>query len=640
MKKSSHLIAYFFFTILYLELWHKYFIYQNIWDIGLFYTIFFTFLLSTILAFFASLGKPKTNKIVIVVIIFFLTIAFSGNFIYNTLFSIPFTIRVTTMASQALKFIDIFFQVILKNLSTLLILWVPLILTIIKLPKLNFAKTYFYEKKNLIGLMTITYVMSLLLLFPFLNNEKSAYKLYWKEDDLINSIRTFGFLTAERLDIQRALLGFEEELIINSKYEESNSNSIEYNKMAIDFESLSKQESNESLKAVYTYFKNEIPTKKNEYTGKYQGKNLIFILAESFNSIAVSEKLTPTLYRLTHSGFHFTNFYSPIFLSTTGGEFQAMTSLIPTTETLNNWYKGKTYLPLSLGNVFQKSGYHATAYHNYEATFYNREKTMPSLGFSEYLACLNGLEEEMTCTWSEGNQPNDVDLIKTTLPKYIKEEPFVSYYITMSGHFPYNLTKEKRNYDKVKDLPYSDNVKAYLASQIDLDKALELLIQSLEKEGILDDTVICLVGDHYPYALTLDEINEISSYHRDSVIEVNHSDLILWNNEKDVITIDKVGSQIDILPTLLNLFGFEYDSRLLIGHDLLSDTEGLAIFSDMSWISDSGTYEAKTKTFTPKKEVDQSYVSQMNQWVNNTTVISKRIIEHDIYRKIYESIGE
>lgn len=132
--------------------------------------------------------------------------------------------------------------------------------------------------------------------------------------------------------------------------------------------------------------------------------------------------------------------------------------------------------------------------------------------------------------------------------------------------------------DEVKNLPYSEPVKAYIATQIELDKALELLINKLNEAGKLDDTVIALVGDHYPYDLTINQINELSTYERDSVVEINHSNFILWNNKTDTTVISKVGSQIDVLPTLLNLFGIEYDSRLIIGKDILSDTEGLAMF--------------------------------------------------------------
>ena len=249
------------------------------------------------------------------------------------------------------------------------------------------------------------------------------------------------------------------------------------------------------------------------------------------------------------------------------------------------------------------------------------------------------MEELIDCSW-DLNPPSDLDMMKKTVPKYIQEESFITYYISVSGHSPYNLTSKKRNYELVKDLPYSETVKGYLAAQIELDQAVEYLLEQLQEQGKLDDTVICLVGDHYPYVIEVDKLNELSEYQRDELFEIHHSEFIIWNNEEEKTTISKTGSQIDVLPTILNLFGLEYDSRLMIGHDLLSDAEGLAIFSDMSWISDSGTYVAKTKTFTPKKEVEQDYLTNMNKWINNSVIVSRRIITEDIYRKIMESIGE
>ena len=209
------------------------------------------------------------------------------------------------------------------------------------------------------------------------------------------------------------------------------------------------------------------------------------------------------------------------------------------------------------------------------------------------MGCGNGMEDLISCSWL----PSDVDMINATLPLYKNNTPFVTYYVTVSGHAPYayNSTGNSialKNIDYVKDLSYSNNVKAYLATQIELDRALEALIAGLEEEGILEDTVIALVGDHYPYTLTIDEINELSDYERDEVVEVNRSNFILWNSEMETVEVDKVGSEIDVLPTLLNLFGIEYDSRLIVGKDILSDTPGLAIFSNRSWVSDYGTYNS------------------------------------------------
>ncbi|MDE5831342.1 MAG: LTA synthase family protein, partial [Clostridia bacterium] len=346
------------------------------------------------------------------------------------------------------------------------------------------------------------------------------------------------------------------------------------------------------------------PTNKSEYTGMFKDKNLIFILAEGFNEVAVSPELTPTLYKLSHNGFVFNNFYSPVFLSTTGGEFQATTGLIPTQEILKIWKGNTPLISYGLGNVFSKIGYNVQSYHDWTYSYYKRNITMKTLGFENYTGCGNGLEERMDCNWL----PSDIDLVDVTTPDYLgTSNPFVTYYVTVSGHSPYNINDNiaLKYWNYVKDMNYSESVKYYIASQIELDRMLEELIKKLEESGELDDTVIALVGDHYPYTLQPEEINEVASYTKDGIVEINHSNFILWNSEmEEPIIIDKVASQIDVLPTLLNLFGIEYDSRMIVGKDILSDADGLAIFSNRSWVTDYGTYFSSSRTFIPKDGVE------------------------------------
>ena len=333
----------------------------------------------------------------------------------------------------------------------------------------------------------------------------------------------------------------------------------------------------------------------------------------------------------------FNNYYSPVFLSTTGGEFQATTGLIPNQEILKIWKSRSPKISYSLGHQFNKLGYDVNAYHDWTYSYYDRHKTMLTLGYDKYTACHNGLEKEMSCKWL----PSDVDLINVTVPKYVSSDRFMTYYISVSGHAPYNFgggnSMALRNKDAVKNLPYSDKVKAYIASQIEFDKSIGALIDNLDKAGKLSDTVIVITGDHYPYTLTTDEVNEVSSYKRDGIVEVNRSNLIIWNSEMtSPIEVNKVGSQIDVLPTLLNLFGIEYDSRLIVGKDILSDCPGLAVFSNRSWVSDKGTYFASSKKFVPKDgvTVDDNYVENMNVEVANRFSVSGQIINNNIYSKI------
>ena len=235
---------------------------------------------------------------------------------------------------------------------------------------------------------------------------------------------------------------------------------------------------------------------------------------------------------------------------------------------------------------------------------------------------------------------SDLDMIDVTVDDYINSDtPFMTYYVTVSGHMGYKFSGNsmaRKNKEYVKDLPYSEDVRGYLATQIELDKALESLIKHLEEAGKLDDTVIVLVADHYPYALSLSDINSVASYKKDDVIEINRSNLIIWNSKMDTVDVPKVASQIDVIPTVYNLFGIKYDSRLFVGKDILSTEPGLAIFSNRSWVSDYGRYYSYNKKFVLKDdmEVDDNYVKNMNDIVSNKLNVSKLIMSKNYYEVI------
>ena len=640
MLKKLNIILYLSFLVIYLEALTKIFITKS--SSGIFLTILFSIPFILILFLLTNIFKNKGNKITTYILTIILIFYYCFEFFFHRLFSNIFSFNTLGLASNALDFTNIIFDVVLKNIWVVILYFIPLILLIILNKKINFERSSLKWLILSFIFALIIWVTSLFCLFINKNATYSPYNLYYNINSEIKTVETFGLYTYTRLDIKRVLFGFDEKLNIEEevpKEEEEETPPVEeeitYNELEIDFDALLAGETNETIKDMLEYFKNSDATNKNEYTGMFKGKNLIFLLAEGFNMIAVDEQLTPTLYKLTHEGFVFNNFYSPVFLSTTGGEFQATTGLIPTQETLSNWKKLKPTISYALGNAFTSLGYTANGYHNWTYTYYSRQKTMETLGFTSYMGCGNGMEDLISCSWL----PSDVDMINATLPLYKNNTPFVTYYVTVSGHAPYayNSTGNSialKNIDYVKDLSYSNNVKAYLATQIELDRALEALIAGLEEEGILEDTVIALVGDHYPYTLTIDEINELSDYERDEVVEVNRSNFILWNSEMETVEVDKVGSEIDVLPTLLNLFGIEYDSRLIVGKDILSDTPGLAIFSNRSWVSDYGTYNSGK--FTLKEGVtledEKEYIREMNTLVSNYFTLSSNIIKYDMYK--------
>ena len=636
MKKNVKVIYYIIFLLVYLEIMFRAIVFkENFFSIRLIYLILFSIPTVFFLNLISNIFKEKISKIILGIVSGIIIFYFLVQLIFYKMFSIPFSFSTLGLAGGALTYTDVVFDAIFKNIHYIILFFIPLILYII------FRKRIAFERYNVKQscLNSAVIIISFLLAMFSLNVDKkdlySANNLYYKIDAQEKNIETFGVLTATKIDIKRVLFGFEEELILGDTIETSNKvEEIEYNISTIDFNKLIEENEDKTLDEIYTYINNAAPTNKNEYTGYFEGKNLIFILAEGFNSIAVNKELTPTLYKLTNSGFIFNNFYSPVFLSTTGGEFQATTGLIPSQTTLNLWKEQSPTISYALGNSFSDNGYNARAFHDWTYTYYSREKTMKTLGYSEYIGIGNGLEKKIDSKWL----PSDLDMIKATTENYINDEQYVTYYITVSGHAPYNFgggnSTALRHKELVENLEYNTEVKAYLAAQIELDKALEELLEQLESNGTLDNTVIALVGDHYPYVLSMDSINSISKYERDGIVEVNRSNFIIWNSQmEEKIKVDKVGSQIDVLPTLLNLFGIEYDSRLIIGKDILSSQEGIAIFSNRSWVSDYGTYYEATKEFVPKagKTVEDGYVEKINMEVANKFTMSNLFIKYKIY---------
>ncbi len=644
MKRAVPNFLVFFLSILYFEFFFKILTSQNIWEIHWLFIILYDSLISILLSIVSSLGSPKRNKIIFYSCIIILTIWSIAEVIFKNSFHVYFSFATIFFADQAISFLDKVLEIIIVNGCSIFILIVPFLLTILCSKKMPFQKIN--EKKLIISLLyiPICYLCFYGLLLDNKKEDNSPYELYFHLENNALNKETFGMFPATLIEVRKMIFPVTQKLyqpvieeIPPEEEPEEKPKVYEKNILEIPFESLAEVEKDETVKEMHEYFSKDIGTLKNEYTGMFQGKNLILFMAESFNSIAVDKERTPTLYKLTHEGFVFENFYSPVILSTIGGEFQELTGLYPNLSMLSNvWRTGRNMYPFGYGTMFENAGYTVHAYHDHKYNFQNRDIYLKSLGFNNYMACFNGLEEKMNCKeWPE----SDLAMIEATTEDYLQsEKPFFTYYVTVSGHMSYNFSDNamaRKNQSLVKDLPYSNDIKAYLASNIELDRALEKLIEELDKSGKLDDTVIALVADHYPYDISLEHINEIAG-NRDSTIEINRSHFILWNNKLETTTIQKVGGNMDVLPTILNLFGLDYDSRLIMGRDLLSNSFGLVVFADSSWISDMGRYYASTKKFIANEgvTVSENYIKNINQVVSNRIRLSKLIMEKDYYRKV------
>lgn len=410
------------------------------------------------------------------------------------------------------------------------------------------------------------------------------------------------------------------------------------NVLEIDFDALIANETDSGIIDMHEYFSSVEPTYKNDYTGMFEGKNLIWICAEGFSSLAMDETLTPTLCKLASEGFVFENFYNPVwYVSTSDGEYVALTGLLPKSGVWSFSKSSDNYMPFGFGNLLEPLGYTCMAYHNHTYTYYNRDKSHPNMGY-DYYGVGNGLELENPNWWPE----SDVDLINASIGDYIGSEPFHVYYMTISGHMYYNFDGNMMSYrhmDEVEGLPYSSNARAYIACQMEFDLAVELLISELEQAGVLDDTVIVISGDHYPYGLELSEIEELYGGKIDTAFELYRSSLMIWSSSIDEpVYVDKICSSLDIMPTLANLFALDYDSRLVMGRDILSDSEGLVIFANRSFISEMGRYDASKDIFTPNEGAVyyDGYARDMLALVNDKFTYSAKILDNDYYAKVFK----
>lgn len=281
-------------------------------------------------------------------------------------------------------------------------------------------------------------------------------------------------------------------------------------------------------------------------------------------------------------------------------------------------------------------GYSAYGYHNHDYDYYDRDLSHPNMGYI-WKGMGNGMEEGVTKQWPE----SDVEMIDFTTSDYISQQPFHAYYMTVSGHKEYNFKggnkMSSKNQALVENLPYSDEVKAYLATQIELDRAMELLLQRLEEAGVVENTVIVISADHYPYGLTAEQISEREGHTIDTEFEMYRNALIIYKPGMTPETVDEICCSMDILPTLSNLFGLEYDSRLYVGHDIFSDAEPLVIFQNRSWMTDKATYNAKNGEVTSLtgEEIPEDYVTNIKRAVSNKFTISANILDKDYWRILF-----
>lgn len=643
MKKKIHCSIFCAFWIVYLELIYRIFIVGNFFSLNTLSVILFSMTWMAITALIVGLFNEKVNRIISYFILFFYTLITLAQIVYYNFYDSIFSFfSLTTGTGQVMQFWQMILEVIARIWYVFALTLVPLILYYIfnkKIFKFNKLRL----KDILLNLVLLVFSLTMILVEVTYDNKGvySLNRLIYKTHAPMLTINKTGLWSMQIIDLYRYIFGFEEEVEVSTVEETPEKVELEkekeYNKIDIDFESLIEKESNSTVKNMHKYFSSVVPSEKNKYTGLFKDKNLIFITAEAFDTIAIDKDITPTLYKMANNSYIFTNYYQPLYpVSTSDGEYMNLISLIPKEGVWSFYKSSKISMPMGFGTMFKNEGYTSYGFHNHTYKYYDRHLSHPNIGLS-YIGCGNGLEKKMNCKrW-----PNsDYEMIEATTDYYLNDEkPFATYYMTVSGHLNYNFygnSMSARNKNKVKNLKYSDAIKAYYAAQIELDKAMELLLKKLEEKGVLDDTLIIMGPDHYPYGLTQKQMNEVSNIDRSNKFENYHTTLIMYNPSIEKTVIDKTISGLDLLPTIYNLYGIEFDSRLLMGRDIFSDSEHIVILSDRSWITEAGRYNSVTRKFTKttEEEIDDDYIDRINSIVNNRFSMSALILDNNYYKKV------
>ena len=586
----------------------------------------------------------------------------------------PLSTLGTAADNKLTDYADVIASAVGRSVPIIVVFFLPaLFLTVFGRRLLGFERYSWKLSGVLAAGMVIFHLVGLGMVRLPWGGDMTPGRLYRMDTNADDQVEQLGLLTMFRLDVKHMIVPVKSDLdsdfsTIGGLGDGSSSGDVSGdtsedpgpvidaspNVMDVDLSALAEGTTNKDIQWLCNYFNSVTPTKKNEYTGMFEGYNVIFFTLEGFSGYVIDPELTPTLYKLTHEGFVFNNFYTALhYTSTSNGECQNLLGLYPKNGnpiTMKRTGVLGTDCYFSLAQQLGRLGYQTLGYHN-NGDMYGRAVSHTNLGY-DWKYYQHGLDCEMNSAGTEKLWPQrDSYMIEASVDDYINsDQPFHVYYLTISGHTPYSWNWVARQYkDRVSSLPYSEKTQAYIATAMEVDKALETLIRKLDEAGKLDKTLIVAAPDHVPY-FDIDTLEELSGQSfgksedmealKESAInfDVYKSSLIIWSaSMTQPVNVDKVTCQVDILPTVSNLLGLEYDSRMLAGTDALSDSEGLVVFTSRCWKSDRGFYNRFTQTFTPAEgvtmtqEEQDSYVAAMKKLVGYKLDSTAMIVENNFY---------
>lgn len=398
----------------------------------------------------------------------------------------------------------------------------------------------------------------------------------------------------------------------------------------------------EFLMEAFSVNNNEV----NKYTGIFKNKNLIFVQLEGIDDWLLTEKDTPTLYGMLNNSFVFQNHYSYYNGggSTFNSEFAVNTGFItPLSYTQNAYSFNKNSFPYSMANMFKNQDYVVNAFHMNSGEYYSRQTNYTNWGYDKYYGLLDINDYKDKSYTLDRELINDVTFQERMFPK---DSKFVDYIITYSNHLPFTNTKGvcKLLYDMEMDLDDTVDTGEESSSMFvqlteeecirkqahETDYMMELLLKKLTELNLIDDTVIVVFTDHYLY--TVEDKTILDKYKNTSNNLINKTPFFIWQNNMKRTNIKEVTSQLNILPTTLNLFGINYNPNYYIGSDALSQNyKGIVFFSDYSWYD--GNIYVENGVIANNKSSSQEYLDEKNYYIHYLTKKNDLALKYNVFKK-------
>ena len=614
------------------------------------YPILFDLCLAGVCTAICALLPPVLQKILGILFTAGFAIWTLTQYTYQAVFGAFMPMSQLVLGGNVVDFRSQLLYCIKQNVPQLLLLLAPFLifLVLLILKKILRIRLSWRQLLAALALAVLSAAGAFILMFAARNTPASVYRMFLSPSTkTTTSYRNVGMVATTVQELRFMNSAQDASGLLEdpepAETEEEVFAGDQYNVLPIDFDALAESTDDQDLKRLDRFAAGLSPSKKNDYTGLLEGGNVIVLCAESFSPLIISEELTPTLYKMTHGGFVFENYYGTFESVTTNGEYTTCTGLFPdlSRNKVASTFDESVghYLPYCLGNALKDRGYLAYAYHNYMGEFYNRNLTHTNMGYV-FKSASDGLD--VTMQWPA----SDLEMMEKSVDDYIgKGKPFVAYYMTFSGHYQYDWynAMSAKHRDRVKDLPYSDPVKAFIACNLEVEDAMTFLLERLEQAGILDKTLIVLTNDHYPYGLKENQYNELAGHPVDLDFEKYRNSFLCYTGAvQEPVIVDDYCCTADILPTILNLLGYDYDSRLLAGTDVLSDASHVAVLETGSFLTNDFRYNAETgvamshdgQTVIPDAEVEpwRTLVEQKMEY-------SREILNHDYYSHVFDRSG-